>query len=58
MVQFTWYMVESVDQYSAVMLTMYVNDNQKDWDVYLQCVTSAYNTSEQATTNYTPFYMV
>ena len=47
-------LTEAFNKVLAVMLTMYVNDNHKDWDVYLPFVTSAYNTSEQATTNYTP----
>lgn len=40
------------------MLSLYVNDNQKDWDVHLPFVTSAYNTSKQASTGHTPFYML
>ena len=51
-------LTEAFNKVLAVMLTMYVNDNHKDWDVYLPFVTSVYNTSKQATTNYTPFYML
>ena len=38
-------MVEHLNAGLAVMLSMYVEENQSDWDVALPMVTFAYNTS-------------
>ncbi len=36
------------------MLACYVNNNQNNWDLYLQAVAFAYNTSIHSTTGYSP----
>lgn len=41
-----------------IMLSMYVSDHQKDWDVYLPYVRFAYNTSLQSSTGETPFFLM
>jgi hypothetical protein len=39
------------------MLSMYAEENQRDWDVAIPMVTFAYNRSHQATTGKTPFFL-
>ena len=41
-----------------IMLSMYVGEHQKDWDVYLPYVRFAYNTSIQSSTGETPFFLM
>src|SRR5580693_1920207 len=40
------------------MLVKYVDFHQTDWDVWTPYMVFAYNTSNQATTHYTPFFLV
>lgn len=40
------------------MLSMYVNKNHNDWDEHLPYVVYAYNTSIQASTGFSPFYLL
>jgi hypothetical protein len=35
-----------------------VNEKQNDWDVYIKHVLFAYRTSVNASTKYTPFYLI
>lgn len=37
---------------------MYITDDQDNWDFILPYVTYAYNTSRQATTGYSPYYLL
>jgi len=39
-------------------ITMYVETNQKNWDLFLPHITFALNTSIQKTTQFTPFFLV
>ena len=47
--RFNWTMKE--------MLSMFIAENQKNWDKYLPYIVYAYNTSVYASTNETPFYL-
>lgn len=49
---------ETLNKTLAVMPSFYVDDNQRNWDVHLPFVTSAYNTSKHASTGYTPFFLL
>lgn len=40
------------------MLAMYTDANQTNWDKVLPFITFAYNTSIQATTNFSPFFLL
>jgi hypothetical protein len=40
------------------MLRSYVNEQQSDWDQHLTAVEFAYNSSIQASTGYSPFYLM
>ncbi|XP_077528333.1 uncharacterized protein LOC144139991 [Haemaphysalis longicornis] len=40
------------------MLSMYVSSDHDDWDLVLPYVTYAYNTAIQATTGFSPFYLL
>jgi hypothetical protein len=40
------------------MLRNYVNDQQDDWDELLPLIQFAYNDSQSATTNHTPFFLL
>ena len=40
------------------MLSMYVEDNQTDWDLHLQSVMLAYRSTIQDTTGYTPHFLM
>jgi hypothetical protein len=42
----------------ATMLSMYVNDNQLDWDAYLPYVLFAYRTSIHSLLNESPYYLL
>lgn len=39
------------------MMSMYVDTDQKNWDLCLPYIQMAYNTSKQASTHYTPFFL-
>ena len=49
---------EPYNKVMSVMLSMYVNNEQTDWDENLAFITAAYNTSKQASTGFTPFYLL
>lgn len=51
-------LTERFNKTLANMLSMYVDVEQKDWDVFLPFVTFAYNTSKQDTTGFTPFFLL
>ncbi len=40
------------------MLSKYISPNQKDWDIYLPMLVSAYNTSTHESTKQTPYNML
>ena len=40
------------------MIRAYIQPNQKNWDEHLELFQLAYNTAEQATTGYSPFYLM
>ena len=51
-------LVERFNSYISQSLSMFVSDNQKDWDEYLPSILFAYRTSPQATTGDSPFYLL
>ena len=51
-------LVERFNRTMFDMLASYVSDDPSNWDEYLNYVTSAHNTSVQASTNETPFYLL
>lgn len=51
-------LTERFNKTLAEMLSAYTGDEQKDWDEFLPQVTFAYNTTKQATTAETPYYLV
>jgi transposase InsO family protein len=51
-------LVERFNSYISQSLSMFVSDNQKDWDEYLPAILFAYRTSPQATTGDSPFYLL
>jgi ribosomal protein L21E len=50
--------IERFNRTLQTMLSMYVNDQQKDWDLNLQHVMLAYRSSTHETTGYTPHYLL
>jgi transposase InsO family protein len=40
------------------MLSMYVKENQQDWDKYVRLVTMLYNSTVNTATGYTPYYLM
>ena len=50
--------VERCNSYISQSLSMFVSDNQKDWDEFLPAILSAYRTSPQAATGNCPFYLL
>ena len=51
-------LVEKFNHTLATMLSMYVNTKQTDWDMYLPFCIFAYNSSIQASSNESPFYLL
>ena len=51
-------LVEKFNGTLSKMLSMYVNEHPKDWDVFLPYVLFAYRTSVQASTGETPFFLM
>jgi hypothetical protein len=49
---------ERMNHTLAMMLSMFISSDQKDWDISLPLVTMAYNTAVQESTGYTPFYLM
>ena len=51
-------LVERFNRTLQQMLSMYVAGNQRDWCEYLPLVVYAYNTSMQASSRYSPYYLI
>ncbi|UYV77011.1 hypothetical protein LAZ67_14002809, partial [Cordylochernes scorpioides] len=51
-------LTERLNKTLAVMMSMYVDVEQKEWDVILPFITFAYNTAKQDTTGFTPFSLI
>jgi hypothetical protein len=51
-------MVERLAKTIEIMLSLYVNDHQDDWDQYLPFVAFAYNTSIHSSTGRTPYELI
>ena len=51
-------LTERFNKTLAIMMSMYVSHNHKDWDDYLPYVTFAYNSVVQDSTRYAPFYLL
>ena len=51
-------LTEVFNKVLATMLSIYTNEKQNNWDESLSFITSAYNTSKQASTNFTPFFLL
>ncbi|CAF1054648.1 unnamed protein product [Brachionus calyciflorus] len=51
-------LTERFNRTLKTILSCFVNENQNDWNEYLQYLTYAYNTSTHATINHTPFEVV
>ena len=51
-------LVERFNKTLVEMLSMYAETSQRDWDVYLDAVLFAYNTSELSSTKYSPFFLM
>lgn len=47
-----------MDLEKSVMFSMYVSNEQTDWDENLLFTTAVYNTSKQASTGFIPFYLL
>ena len=50
--------VERMNRYIAAALSAYVNENQTDWDEYLETIAFSYRTSVVDAIGNTPFYLV
>ena len=51
-------MVERFNRTLEAMLSKYVSDNQRDWDVHLPLVMMAYRSSVHEATTFTPYFMM
>ncbi|UYV79636.1 K02A2.6-like, partial [Cordylochernes scorpioides] len=51
-------LTERLNKTLADMLSMYVDVEQRNWDAVLPYVTFAYNTSQQESTGFSPFYLI
>jgi hypothetical protein len=51
-------LVERLNRTIKRMLTMYVNDNHNNWDVFLQQNISAYNNTPQSSTKISPYELI
>jgi len=51
-------LVERFNKTLTNMLSNYVNATHTDWDTILPYVTFAYNTTKQASTNFSPFFLL
>lgn len=40
------------------MLKFYINENHTDWSKYMEIVTFVYNNNKQASTGFSPFYLL
>lgn len=51
-------LTERLNRTLADMLSLYVDEDQKNWDSVLPFVTFAYNTAVQETTGYSPYFLL
>ncbi|UYV70481.1 K02A2.6-like, partial [Cordylochernes scorpioides] len=51
-------LTERLNKTLANMMSMYMDVEQKEWDVILPFITFAYNTAKQDTTGFTPFSLI
>ncbi|UYV72084.1 hypothetical protein LAZ67_9001766 [Cordylochernes scorpioides] len=51
-------LTERLNRTIADMLLMYMDLDQKNWDEMLPFITFAYNTAEQKSTGFTPFFLI
>jgi hypothetical protein len=51
-------MVERFNRTMVTMLSLYVSENQKDWDEKLPCLMMAYRASQHSSTRFTPNRMM
>lgn len=51
-------LTERLNRTLAEMMSMYVTADHKNWDIVLPYVTYAYNTARQATTGFSPYYLL
>ncbi|CAH1254301.1 GIN1 [Branchiostoma lanceolatum] len=51
-------MVERFNRTLGNILRAYVSEDQRDWDTHLPMVKFAFNTSEHATTKFTPYFVM
>lgn len=51
-------LTERFNKTLATMLSMFVNNKHSDWDIYIPYVCFAYNTSIQASTKFSPFFLL
>ncbi|KZS03675.1 Uncharacterized protein APZ42_033546, partial [Daphnia magna] len=50
--------VERMNHTLATMISMYISEDQKDWDAQLKHICFAYNTSRQDSTGFSPFFLL
>jgi hypothetical protein len=50
--------VERMNHTLATMISMYISEDQKDWDAQLNHICFAYNTSRQDSTGFSPFFLL
>ena len=51
-------LVEHINQYLQNSLSMYIGQNQSDWDTFIPYIQHAYNTSVQESIQETPYFMI
>ncbi len=49
---------ERFNQTLQRQLLKYIDDKQDDWDLYLHAILFSYRVSQQASTKYSPFYLM
>ena len=49
---------ERFNQTLQRQLLKYIDDKQDDWDLYLNAILFSYRVSQQASTKYSPFYLM
>lgn len=51
-------LTERLNKTLSQMISMYVDDHHTNWDTVIPYVTYAYNTAHQATTGFSPYYLL
>lgn len=51
-------LTERMNATLATMVSMYVSSSHRDWDLYIQMLVFAYNTSQHASTGFSPFFLL